>query len=90
MNPSTITIELFGMPRARAGLKEVVVSAANAREALTQLIKECPQLNDLLTADGSLCANYLLSLDGQRFISDLSQPLRPGGRLLLLAADAGG
>jgi molybdopterin converting factor small subunit len=90
MNQPTITIELFGMPRARAAVKEVAVSASNAKEALTQLITKCPQLAEIFTADGSLCANYLLSLDGQRFISDLSHPLRPGDRLLLLAADAGG
>jgi hypothetical protein len=32
----------------------------------------------------------LLSLDGERFVTDLAEPLPPGARLLLLSADAGG
>ncbi len=90
MNRPTITIELFGMPRARAGLKEVAVSASNVAEALTEVIKECPKLADVFRTDGSLSPHYLLSLDGQQFVCDLSHPLRSGDRLLLLSADAGG
>ena len=90
MNRPFITIELFGMPRARAGVKEVAVSASNAREALAEIIQQCPKLADVFQIDGSLSPHYLLSLDGQQFISELSQPLRSGDRLLLLSADAGG
>lgn len=90
MNQPTITIELFGMPRARAGTKEISVSAVTAGEALVEVIKVCPQLADVFRADGSFSPQYLLSLDGQQFISELSQPLRSGDRLLLLSADAGG
>lgn len=90
MNRPTITIELFGMPRARAGLKELAVSASNVSEALAEVVKNCSQLADVLTTNGSLAPQYLLSLDGQQFISDLSHRLRPGDRLLLLSADAGG
>ena len=90
MNRPTITIELFGMPRARAGMKEVVVPASTVAEALAEVIKECPKLGDVVRADGSLSPQYLLSLDGQRFVTDLSHPLRSEDRLLLLSADAGG
>lgn len=90
MSLPTITIELFGMPRARADVRELVVSAATVGEALAEVISKCPQLADLVKADGGLSPQYLLSLDGQRFVSDVSQPLRPGDRLLLLSADAGG
>ena len=90
MSLPSITIELFGMPRARAGVKEVVVSASSVAEALSEVIKKCPTLTDVFKADGSLSSQYLLSLDGQRFVTDLSQPLRSDDRLLLLSADAGG
>lgn len=90
MNQPKITIELFGMPRARAGVKEVSVSASNVAEALSEIVKQSPQLADVFRADGSLAPHYLLSLDGQQFVSDLSHPLRSGDRLLLLSADAGG
>ncbi len=90
MNRPTITIELFGMPRARAGTKEVVVSASTVGEALAEVVKVSPKLADVFRADGSLSPQYLLSLDGQQFVSDLTHPLRSGDRLLLLSADAGG
>lgn len=90
MSRPTITIELFGMPRARAGVRELAVSAATVGEALVEVIEKCPQLADLVKADGTLSPQYLLSLDGQRFLTDGSQPLRSGDRLLLLSADAGG
>lgn len=90
MSRPTITIELFGIPRARAGVRELAVSATTTGEALAELITKCPTLSDVVNADGGLSPQYLLSLDGKRFVSDVSQPLRPGDRLLLLSADAGG
>ena len=90
MSLPTITIELFGMPRARAGVRELVVSAGTVGEALAEVIAKCPALADVVNADGGLGSQYLLSFDGQRFVSNVSQPLQPGGRLLLLSSDAGG
>ena len=90
MSLPTITIELFGMPRARAGVRELVVSAATIGEALAEVVARCRALTDLVNADGKLASQYLLSLDGKRFVSDVSQPLQPGDRLLLLSSDAGG
>ncbi len=90
MTLPTITIELFGMPRARGGVRELVVSAGTVGEALAQVVAKCPALVDVVNADGRLASQYLLSLDGKRFVSDVSQPLQPGDRLLLLSSDAGG
>ena len=90
MSLPTITIELFGVPRARAGVRELVVSAATVGAALDEAITQCPPLADVFKSDGSLLPQYLLSLDGQRFVADRSQALQSGDRLLLLSADAGG
>ncbi len=90
MSVPEVTIELYGVPRARAGRKEVVVSAATAAEALAALAAACPALGALCRPDGRLAPHYLLSLDGQCFVADLARPLCPGDRLLLLSADAGG
>jgi molybdopterin converting factor small subunit len=90
MSLPTITIELFGMPRAKAGVRELVVSAGTIGEALAKVIEKCPALADVVNADGKLTPQYLLSLDGKRFVSDVLQPLQPGDRLLLLSSDAGG
>jgi molybdopterin converting factor small subunit len=90
MSAPAVTVELFGVPRVRAGLAELSVSAATAGEALAALAAACPGLGELRLPDGRLAPQYLLSLDGERFVTDLTEPLRPGERLLLLSADAGG
>lgn len=90
MSPPAITIELFGVPRARAGARELRVLAATVSEALAEAIKQCPALAEVLRTDGSVAPQFLLSLNGQRFVTDLSHSVQPGDRLLLLSADAGG
>ncbi|HZY90435.1 MAG TPA: hypothetical protein VFE78_36775 [Gemmataceae bacterium] len=90
MGAPAVTVELFGVPRARAGCAELTLSAATAGEALAALAEACPGLGELRRPDGRLAPQYLLSLDGERFVTDLAEPLRPGERLLLLSADAGG
>jgi hypothetical protein len=90
MSLPTVTIEFYGIPRARAGRKDLVVSAATAADALAEATRQCPDLVGLLRPDGRLLPHYVLSLDGQAFVTDLGRALRPGDRLLLLSADAGG
>ncbi len=90
MSAPAVTIEFYGVPRLRAGRGELVVAAATASEAVAAIAVACPGLRDLRQPNGRLAPHYLLSLDGERFVTDLSQPLRPGDRLLLLSADAGG
>jgi molybdopterin converting factor small subunit len=90
VNVPAVTVEFFGVPRLRAGRPELTVAAATAGEALAAVVGTCPALAGICQPNGRLAPQYLLSLDGERFVTDLSQPLRPGDRLLLLSADAGG
>jgi hypothetical protein len=90
MSLPVVIVEFFGVPRVRAGRAEMPVAAATAGEALAAVAAECPALAGIRQADGRLAPQYLLSLDGERFVTDLAQPLRGGNRLLLLSADAGG
>jgi molybdopterin converting factor small subunit len=89
MRPA-VTVEFYGVPRARAGRPEITVAAATAGEALAAVAETCPALAGLIRPDGRLAPQYLLSLDGERFVTDLREPLRSRDRLLLLSADAGG
>ncbi len=86
----TVTVEFFGVPRARAGRAEITLSAVTPSEALAAVVAACPALKDAMQTDGRLAPHYVLSLDGQRFITDLNESLSPGDRLLLLSADIGG
>jgi molybdopterin converting factor small subunit len=88
--PIVVTVEFFGVPRARAGRAEVTVTAATVGAALAEVAAACPKLADVVRPDGRLAPHYLLSRDGERFVSGMGEPLRNGERLLLLSADAGG
>ncbi|MBX9681284.1 MAG: MoaD/ThiS family protein [Gemmataceae bacterium] len=83
-------IELFGVPRQMAGRAEAGVFATTVRQALFALAEECPGIAKALRSDGSLLPQYLVSLNGERFLGDFDETLPPDSRLLLLSADAGG
>jgi hypothetical protein len=85
-----VTVELYGVPRQRAGRSEVRVAADTAAGALRAAAALCPGLGAVVTADGGLGRHFLLSLGGHFFLTDLNRSLEVGDRLLLLSADAGG
>jgi molybdopterin converting factor small subunit len=85
-----VTIELFGIPRLRAGRAELAVPAGTVGEVLAAIEQQCPALAGLRRSDGLPSPHYLLSINGERFVSDPGLPLHGGDRLLLLSADAGG
>ena len=86
-----IVIELFGVPRLRAGTGRVAVdAAATLSEALDGLRRACPALDGAVIGAERVHPAYRLSLNGDRFVSDPATPLADGDVLLLLAADVGG
>jgi len=85
-----ITIELFGVPRLRAGVGLVQLQAVDVGEALRGLAIACPGLDGSVVVDGRVQPSYKLSLNGDRFINEPETALVPGDVLLLLAADVGG
>ena len=85
-----VTIELFGIPRQRAGVAHITVQADTLADAVRQLESACPLLAGILQADGTLSPHFLLSLNGERFLGSLREKLPVNARLLLLSADAGG
>jgi molybdopterin converting factor small subunit len=85
-----ITIELFGVPRLRAGTEAVSVEARSLGEALAALGEACPALASALLHDGKLSPHFLVALNGRQFTADPGTALSPGDVLVLLSADAGG
>jgi molybdopterin-guanine dinucleotide biosynthesis protein A len=85
-----ITIELFGVPRLRAGFSRMSVEAATLGDALLALGRAAPALVGTVLDGAGLNPAYTVSLNGDRFITDLSTPLGTGDSLLLLAVDVGG
>lgn len=85
-----ITVELYGVPRLRAGTGRVTLDAPTLAAALDGLGRLCPALDGPVIAQGRVRPAYRLSLNGDRFVSEPDTPLADGDVLLLLAADVGG
>jgi hypothetical protein len=90
MAQSEVVVEFFGVPRWRAGRGELRVGGGTLAEVLASVQNACPGLAGLVGADGRVAPHYLLSVDGQRFVTDLTEAIGTGERLLVLSADAGG
>jgi molybdopterin converting factor small subunit len=85
-----ITIELFGIPRLRAGTNCVQLDAASLAAALRALGRTCPALDGPVIAGEVLHPAYRACLNGEQFVSDPATPLADGDVLLVMAADVGG
>jgi molybdopterin-guanine dinucleotide biosynthesis protein A len=86
-----VSVELFGVPRLRAGVDRLTVSAANLGEALAALCRACPALlGSVVSDEGSLHPAYVVNLNGEHFTRDPSTPLQDGDAMILLAVDVGG
>ena len=66
------------------------VTARTVGDVLAAVERACPALAGLIQPSGRLASQYLLSVDGREFAADPQHLLKPGERLLLLSADAGG
>ena len=85
-----VTIELFGVPRLRAGRDAIAVEAASLGEALAALAIACPALAPAVVRSGRLSPHYLVAKNGLQLTADPETPLAPGDTLVLLSAEAGG
>jgi molybdopterin converting factor small subunit len=85
-----IVVEFYGVPRHRAGRAELALCAGTLAQMLDEVVRVCPRLADLRGLDGRPAAAYLVSLNGERFVSGGNEALREGDRVLVLSADAGG
>jgi molybdopterin converting factor small subunit len=85
-----VTIELYGVPRLKAGIARLSVEAASVAEALAALAGECPALRGTVLEGREVSPAYRLSVNGERFVTDPAAPLADGDALILLSADVGG
>lgn len=85
-----ITIELFGVPRMRAGCESITVEAASLGEAFHALGAACPALDPTVVQAGRLRSHYLVALNGLQLTADPATPLVAGDVIVVLSAEAGG
>jgi len=86
----TITVELYGIARLRAGAARADLEATTLGELFRALAERHPELEGEVIRDGALVEGWLLSLNGERFLDDPATPLPDHAHVLLLSAQAGG
>jgi len=86
----SVKIELFGIPRARAGVAEATSNGDCLGEVLVELAVRYPELAATCIDGKNLRPGYAVNLRGERFVTDPETSLCNGDTLLLLGLDAGG
>jgi molybdopterin converting factor small subunit len=85
-----VVVELFGIPRARAGLAQTSAVGDNLGDVLADLAARFPQLAETCIDGRSLRTGYIVNLCARRFVTSPETPLSEGDTILLLSLDAGG
>ena len=85
-----ITVELFGIPRTRAGIAKATAQGDSLGEVLVDLAARYPELAKTCIDGRNLRPGYTANLRGEQFVTDPETVLKDGDTLLLLNLDAGG
>jgi molybdopterin converting factor small subunit len=83
-------VELFGIPRIRAGTAATNACGDSLGAVVAELSRRFPELAHSCFDCGRLRPGYLASLNGDRFVTDPATPISADDCLLILSADAGG
>jgi len=86
---ASVTLELYGIARRRAGVAEVAVDAATLGEALARLEERYPSLGGEVVRGGRLVSHWRATV-GDGFVEDPATPLARGARVAILSGLAGG
>lgn len=85
-----IAVELFGIPRARAGVAQTVARGRTLGDVLADLAEKFPSLAETCIDGRTLRPGFIANLGTERFVSAPETPLHEGDTVLLLSLDAGG
>jgi molybdopterin converting factor small subunit len=85
-----VAIELFGIPRSRAGLAHTTATGANVGDVLADLASHFPQLAETCIDGRTLRPGFIVNVNAERFVTSPEMQLRDGDTLLLMSLDAGG
>ena len=86
----SITVELFGIPRARAGVARTISVGNCLGDVLAELASRFPKLAEACIDGRRLRPGFTANLGGQRFVTATETPLVEGDTVLILSLDAGG
>jgi molybdopterin-guanine dinucleotide biosynthesis protein A/molybdopterin converting factor small subunit len=89
------TVELLGVARLRAKTREVSLAlpqGATVAHVFSALAEKLPTLvGPVIAPDcNSLASGHACNINGRDFVRDLTVEVRPGDRIFIISADAGG
>lgn len=85
-----VTVELYGLPRLRAGAERCAVSPGPLRDILAALAAALPGLVPDIIVDGQLSEHALIAVDGRDLLVDPCADVADGAVLVMISAQAGG
>lgn len=85
-----VTVELFGIPRVRAGVSQTVADGSTLGDVFCDLAQRFPALAETCISGRRLKAGFTANIRGELFVTDPNTSLREGDSILLLSMDAGG
>lgn len=85
-----VTVELFGIPRARAGAAQTMAVGHCLGDVLADLAQRFPALAEACIEGRHLRPGFTANLGGECFVTAPETPLHDGDRVMLLSVDAGG
>jgi len=85
-----VVVELYGLPRLRAGAERIELAAGRLEVLLAALALALPGLVPDIIADGQLTEHALIAIDGRSLIVDPVAEIPDGAVLVMISAQAGG
>jgi molybdopterin converting factor small subunit len=85
-----VAVELFGIPRSRAGLAQTTATGTNLGDVLADLARNFPPLAETCIDGRSLRPGFIVNVNAERFVTSPDVTLSEGDTVLLLSLDAGG
>ena len=85
-----IVVELYGLPRLRAGAERIELAAGRLEVLLATLALALPGLVPDIIADGKLTEHALIAIDGRSLLVDPGAEIPDGAVLVMISAQAGG
>jgi molybdopterin converting factor small subunit len=85
-----VVVELFGIPRERAGIARTTASGQCLGDVLVDLATRYPDLAESCIEGRELRPGFTANLGGDRFVTAPDTILNEGDSVLLLSIDAGG
>ncbi|MBS0204443.1 MAG: MoaD/ThiS family protein [Planctomycetes bacterium] len=85
-----VVVELFGIPRERAGVARTTASGDCLGDLLLDLAERYPRLAQACFDGRELRSGFTANLGGDRFVTAPETVIADGDSVLLLSVDAGG